>query len=284
MEMTVQGPTIPSSHTSFVIGDIHGQYLPLVRLLQGAGLLEELRWHGKEARLWFVGDLFDRGPDGLAVLNLVMRLQREARAVGGDVNAILGNHEVMLLGAYRLGDLGKGANAGFFESWKRAGGRLDDLADLRPDHLRFLESMPAMMLDQGNLLMHADTVGYERYGRTVDEVNSSIKTILVSRDPSAWASLIGTLNERDAFLSSTGGFRAERMLERFGGNRIVHGHTPISLVVNQAAESVLTAYEYQDGLCVNVDAGLYLGAKGFVHALSPAPRRKSERRTAPETA
>ncbi len=255
-----------------------------MRLLQGAGLLEELHWHGKDARLWFIGDLFDRGPDGLAVLNLVMRLQREARAVGGDVNAILGNHEVMLLGAYRLGELGQGANAGFFEAWKRAGGRLNDLSDVRPDHLQFLEELSAMTLDQGNLLLHADTVGYERYGRTVDEVNASVKAILESRDPSAWASLIGTLNERDAFLSSAGSSRAERILARFGGNRIVHGHTPIPLVVNQAAVSVLTAHEYQNGLCINVDAGMYMGAKGFVYPLKPAPQRKPERRTAPETA
>jgi hypothetical protein len=255
-----------------------------VRLLQGASLLEELRWHGQDARLWLIGDLFDRGPDGLAVLNLVMRLQREARAVGGDVNAILGNHEVMLLGAYHLGELGKGANGAFFESWKRAGGRLEDLTDLRTDHLQFLESMPAMALERGNLLIHSDTVGYERYGRSLDEVNANVQAVLGSRDPKGWASLIGTLNERDAFLSSAGGSRAERMLERFGGNRVVHGHTPISLVINQPASSVLMAHEYQNGLCVNVDAGLYLGAKGFVHALSLALERTSERRTTPETA
>ncbi len=255
-----------------------------MRLLQGAGLIQEMRWNAQTARLWFIGDLFDRGPDGLAVLNLVMRLQREARAVGGDVNAILGNHEVMLLSAYHLGASGQGENAGFFEAWKRAGGRLNDLSDLRADHLAFLESMPAMALDQGNLLMHADTVGYERYGRTVDEVNANVNAALTSRDPQACASLIGTLNERDAFLSSAGASRAERMLARFGGNRIVHGHTPIPLVVNQAAESVLTAHEYQNGLCVNVDAGMYMGAKGFVYPLKPVPQRKPERRIAPETA
>jgi Calcineurin-like phosphoesterase len=253
-----------------------------VRLLQGAGLLQELRWNGQDARLWFIGDLFDKGPDGLAVLNLVMRLGREARAVGGDVCAILGNHEIILLGAYHLGELGQGANGAFFESWKRAGGRLGDLTDLRPDHVQFLEAMPAMAMDGGHLLMHSDTVGYERYGQTLEEVNANVRAVLDARDPSAWSSLIGTLNERDAFLSSSGGSRAERLLARFGGYRIVHGHTPISLVTNQAAERVSAAHEYQNGLCVNVDAGLFLGGKGFVHTL--AFERNPERRTAPETA
>lgn len=246
-------------------------------------MLQELRWNGKTARLWFLGDLFDRGPDGLAVLNLVIRLQREARAVGGDVKALLGNHEVMLLGAYQLGNFGKGANGGFFESWKRAAGRLEDLADLRPDQVRFLEAMPVMVLEQGNMLIHSDTVGYERFGKTLEQVNANVRAVLESRDPSTWAGLIGTLNERDAFLSSAGRSRAERMLARYGANRIVHGHTPISRVTNQSVSSVITAYEYQNGLCLNVDAGMYLGAKGFVHALEPAVERPTERRTAPET-
>ena len=246
-------------------------------------MIKDLRWNGANARLWFVGDLFDRGPDGLAALNLVMRLQREARTIGGDVNLILGNHELMLLGAYHLGAFGSGENAAFFESWKRAGGRLEDLSDLRPDQVRFLMAAPVLALEQGNLLMHSDTVGYERYGRDTEEVNANTRAVLESRDAVAWAGLIGTLNERDAFLSSAGRDRAERMLDRYGANRIVHGHTPIPRVTNQPVSSVVAALEYQDGLCLNVDAGLYMGSKGFVHALQPALERPTQRRTAPET-
>ena len=47
------------------------------------------------------GDLLDRGTDGRKVLDLLMRLEGEARKAGGRVHALLGNHEVMNM----LGDL-----------------------------------------------------------------------------------------------------------------------------------------------------------------------------------
>jgi hypothetical protein len=47
------------------------------------------------------GDLLDRGKDTRQVLDLVMRLEGEARKAGGRVHALLGNHEVMNV----LGDL-----------------------------------------------------------------------------------------------------------------------------------------------------------------------------------
>src|SRR5579871_6244279 len=87
----------------YVIGDIHGQLGKLIALLRGAGLAtDRLSWAAGAATLWFMGDFFDRGPDGLGVLDLVMRLQREAAVAGGQVASLLGNHEVMLLAAQRF--------------------------------------------------------------------------------------------------------------------------------------------------------------------------------------
>ena len=36
------------------------------------------RWTGADARLWLVGDLVDRGPDGIGAIELVRRLERES--------------------------------------------------------------------------------------------------------------------------------------------------------------------------------------------------------------
>ena len=58
---------------------------------------------GRDARLWLVGDLVDRGPDGVGVIELVRRLQRE-----GDVHCLLGNHELLLLAARRFPDVDAG--------------------------------------------------------------------------------------------------------------------------------------------------------------------------------
>ena len=41
------------------------------------------------------GDVTDRGPDSLEVIELMIRLEAEAAAAGGEVVALVGNHEVM---------------------------------------------------------------------------------------------------------------------------------------------------------------------------------------------
>ena len=92
------------------IGDVHGSYDKLLKLLRGTDLVdEELSWAGGETHLVFVGDLVDRGPDDRQVLDLVKRLQPEAAATGGRIHALLGNHEVMNLS----GDLRYVSEKGF---------------------------------------------------------------------------------------------------------------------------------------------------------------------------
>src|SRR2546428_8235051 len=95
-----------SSRPIYIIGDVHGQLKKLVKLLQDAQLVDaELSWRAGTATLWFMGDFVDRGPDSIAVLALVMRLQTAAAAAGGSVASLMGNHEMMLLAAYRFGRL-----------------------------------------------------------------------------------------------------------------------------------------------------------------------------------
>ena len=87
----------PPPRPIYIIGDVHGHLKKLVKLLQDAQLIDaEHSWKASTAMLWFMGDFVDRGPDGIAVLDLVMRLQTEAAAAGGSVASLLGNHEMML--------------------------------------------------------------------------------------------------------------------------------------------------------------------------------------------
>lgn len=82
----------------FVVSDVHGQFNSLTQLLSHAGVLDSaLRWTGGRAHLVVVGDVFDRGPDATRVWWLLYRLEREARAAGGAVDVVLGNHEIMTL-------------------------------------------------------------------------------------------------------------------------------------------------------------------------------------------
>jgi hypothetical protein len=85
------------------IGDVHGAYDKFVALLRAAGLINDRqRWVGGRARLVQTGDLLDRGADSRKVVDLLIRLEREAAAAGGRVHALVGNHEFMrLVGDWR---------------------------------------------------------------------------------------------------------------------------------------------------------------------------------------
>jgi hypothetical protein len=85
------------------IGDVHGAYEPLVAILQRTQLIDaETHWIGGDTILVQTGDLFDRGVEVRKVMDLLMRLQQEASAAGGQVIVLLGNHEGMnLTGFYR---------------------------------------------------------------------------------------------------------------------------------------------------------------------------------------
>jgi hypothetical protein len=96
-----QGPA--GAGRLIAIGDIHGAYDEFVTILQRAGLInEKLAWSGGRATLVQTGDYTDRGTDVRKVMDLLMRLEREAKSAGGQVITLLGNHEVMnLIGDWR---------------------------------------------------------------------------------------------------------------------------------------------------------------------------------------
>ena len=93
---------VPDAPRVVAVGDVHGSYDNLVAILRFAGLVDAKdKWAGGKTHLVQTGDLLDRGTDGRRVLDLLMRLEGEARKAGGRVHALLGNHEVMNM----LGDL-----------------------------------------------------------------------------------------------------------------------------------------------------------------------------------
>ena len=255
----------------YVIGDIHGQIDKATAALHEAGLIDgDGGWAGGAATLWFMGDYFDRGPDGIAAVDLVRRLQGQAAAAGGRVGALLGNHDVLILAAQRFGEQPSGGPGGtFLSSWRANGGEESDLARLDDDRRAWLRSLPAMALDGDWLLAHADATFYQVYGRTVGAVNRAIRHLLNSDNAADWDLLLDYFSQRRAFQDAERGpARVQRFLALYGGRRFVHGHTPIGKLSGQKPNAVTAAYTYAGGLAVDVDAGMYLGGRGFVARLS----------------
>src|SRR5207245_2508221 len=137
----------------------HGQFEVMRGLLRGAGLTDDAdHWAAGAATLWFMGDFFDRGPDGVAAVDLAMRLQTEAAAAGGAVHSILGNHDILILSAQRFGpDAGDGFGDQFWADWMLNGGQLHDLRRLTRKHVRWLSNLPLMAKVGNVLLAHADS-------------------------------------------------------------------------------------------------------------------------------
>ena len=69
---------------TYAVGDIQGCYAEF------AALLDEVSFDERHDALWLLGDLINRGPDSLAVMERVM-------ALGNCVTTVLGNHDLHFL-------------------------------------------------------------------------------------------------------------------------------------------------------------------------------------------
>jgi len=78
------------------IGDLHGDLDHAKRALRLAGAIDERdQWVGGRLVVVQTGDEIDRGDDDRAVLDAIEGWKRQAAAAGGELVALLGNHEIM---------------------------------------------------------------------------------------------------------------------------------------------------------------------------------------------
>ena len=90
---------LPSGVPLFVMADTHGEYAIAVELLKNQKVIDaNLKWTFGKGRLAVLGDIFDRGPNHTEIFWLLYSLEAQAKAAGGAVYVMLGNHESMALG------------------------------------------------------------------------------------------------------------------------------------------------------------------------------------------
>ncbi|WP_395361653.1 metallophosphoesterase [Streptomyces sp. YH02] len=261
----------------YVVGDVHGYLDELVAALRAQGLIDENgSWAAGNARLWFLGDFTDRGPDGIGVIDLVMRLSAEAAAAGGYCKALMGNHELLLIGAKRFGDTPVNSGAGtatFQAAWLLNGGQKHDMDRLQDVHLQWMSRLDAVVREDDHLLVHSDTTAYLDYGQTIEDVNDTVHEILNRNDADEVWDVFRKFTKRFAFRDEGGPQAVQELLATYGGSRIVHGHSPIPYLLGQVGTEedegnsgplVDGPHVYADGLAIAMDGGVTMAGKLLV--------------------
>ena len=244
----------------YVFGDVHGAFEPLMQLLRGNGLIDDNdRWSGGSAHLVSVGDMLDRGAQSRDVMDLLRRLQSEAKETGGRVHVVLGNHEVMNLTG-DLRDVSDAEFAAFAESAAASGSApaplpepanpAEDQAEPLPvgyaehraafaaegEYGRWLLSLPVMIKINRILFVHGG-LSPLLANRTVAQINADVRAELVTAiaEQSGERIASGTLLGSGGPLWYRGSAGCHRLLEApileaqlaaLQADTLVIGHTP----------------------------------------------------------
>jgi hypothetical protein len=141
------------------VGDVHASYHNLLKVLTMTGLLDPSgHWAGGSTFFVQLGDILDRGVEARPVLDLLMRLEKEARPAGGRVIVLLGNHDVMNI----LGDL-SAVQPAEYEEWKAAGQPFDEAANRQ----KILVETPPGYVERAQALSATGEYGQWLRGRDV---------------------------------------------------------------------------------------------------------------------
>ncbi len=180
---TVTTSRVPAPARLVAIGDVHGDLEATRAALRLAGAIDEQeRWIGKELVVVQTGDQLDRGDGERQILDLLERLQVEARAAGGAMHVLNGNHELM----NAAGDLRYVTAGGYVDFADVPGVDLNDpraatappamrgrLLAFAPGgpYARKLATRPIILVIGDTVFAHAGVLP-EHVGRGIDAINA----------------------------------------------------------------------------------------------------------------
>jgi hypothetical protein len=249
-EHTPRGPVYAAS-------DLHGRYDEALALFRGNGLVRTsaggaIEWTGKNATLVVVGDVINKGPGSVELIDLLRALQTSAEKSGGKVIVTMGNHEALFLSdplserSLRDGTGGKNGLGGSL--LKRGIDPSQVAAGVDPEGRgAWLRALPFAARVGDAFFLHSGSTN----GRGAQQITSSIQNalehggfghrVLVGESP---RSLLGAEHWEGTVAA------AKQNAERLGVKRIVMGHVPKAL--DALGEIAATA----DGTLVKLDTGL----------------------------
>lgn len=191
-----------------IIGDIHGCYSELLQLFDKLGYIErnQLYINPLGRKLVFVGDLMDRGPNSIKVIQLVTRLVSEELAL-----YVPGNH------CDKLNRLFLGRDVQVTHGLETTVDELGKLSSetkqqVKKDFINLVENAPLyLVLDEGQLIVSHAGIRQDLIG----QYNKKVRTFCLYGD---------ITGEKD----KTGfPIRRDWSQEYTGESWIIYGHTPV---------------------------------------------------------
>lgn len=249
--------SFPRPEKILAVSDIHGRFDTLQTLLKAQKVVgEDLRWRFGKGHLVVVGDVMDRGPQVTEAYWFLRGLEQEAKAAGGAVHVLLGNHEAMLL----AGDL-RYVNPKYLKTLKG----LPPLAELYGPNAelgRWLRSRPVLVRLGEVLFVHGGlSPDVLALGMSLDQINAKIQQNLGLKPKEATGDVAILLGSSGplwyrGLLPEGGGPQASEehitaVLNHFQARIIVVGHTTMH-----------TLGAFHGGRVFGIDAGIKDGSAG----------------------
>ena len=226
------------------ISDIHGEYEYLVDLLRNTKVIDDNNhWSWGDGHLVIVGDVFDRGNMVTECLWLIYQLELEAKAAGGAVHYLLGNHEHMVM----TNDL-RYVNDKYLNGISRRNRiNYSELFGPNMELGRWLRTKHTVIKLNDIIFVHGGLSSeLIDSGYSITEINNRVRVLL---DLPAQESMF---NQRSLFLTKGLGplwyrgfhydmensydqattAQVERVLEYFNAHAIVVGHTGVDSVMS----------------------------------------------------
>ncbi|MBM3414988.1 MAG: metallophosphoesterase [Bacteroidetes bacterium] len=95
-ELSIEKTDYSGASKLYILSDIDGNFSAFKKLLLAGGIIDAgFNWTFGNGHLVLTGDFVDRGSQVNEVLWLIYSLEDKAKAAGGYVHYILGNHEIM---------------------------------------------------------------------------------------------------------------------------------------------------------------------------------------------
>ena len=262
---------IDTDEDIFAIGDVHGDYDRLVKLLVTAKIIERpaspetVKWTAGKAVLVFTGDMIDKGPHSLRVVQLAAALRKAAAGNGGQVVTLMGNHE-----AEFLADSTEKKVRDFAQDLRGAGLMPADVASCHGDVGQFLCSLPFAARVDDWFFSHGGNTG----GRTIPQLTADFENgvgkegfgsrQLVDANSMLEARLSGDAPGKASWFDAEKPQRnAEQLLARYtaalGVNHLVQGHQHQSIRFEDGQQRNTGQIFQWHGLLFLIDVGMSEG-------------------------